>query len=284
MSTALFDLKHALAPLFQLETMRNGKYIYPEIQTLFLMMQQCEEFNKVELIELLKCIRNALVYIEKWRMDFKLIQKPLSKLVKTHQIPLKWDVFLAQSKTSLKFQFSALNHHSSEMDLIPWLQHKEGWDNPKLSLRAEYYLVMKYRKHLGFSQKLSEHLNQDPHFLRKIIMDDMEHFVKLAHCRLVLYLTDVQIAEAIVKYHTQFLTKNKQEDVLVDLVTKLNSILSNGRSISTVMRSVEARFLLENIPALHQKPDQLDEQSLFISQNQTILNPPNIASINLKNF
>lgn len=237
-----FDgLKDALQPVFHLESTRNGKYIYPEIQQLKHALEHFQPDNKRNFIELLKTIRAALPYIEKWRIDFNTIKTPLDSMAKMLHLPvINWDTYLSNSNASPKFQFSALNHAHENTEFLPWLAEKS----------AENGLIEKLlalRDHLGFSQKLSEHLQKDPDFLFRLIIQSETSFTQITSTRLVLHLTDKQLAQAIIQ-HIPALIKSDADLMIqaTQLVERLNKILSNGRSISTLMRNTEAKVILDS--------------------------------------
>ena len=78
-------------------------------------------------------------------------------------------------------------------------------------------------------------------------MRSERNFAKISHTRLCLYLTDTQLAFAIVKHCSKFVGDIENPHMQVeDLVHKLNAILSHGRSISTLLRNSDAKTILEN--------------------------------------
>lgn len=78
-------------------------------------------------------------------------------------------------------------------------------------------------------------------------MKSESDFIKIANTRLILYLTDEQIASAIIKYLPNLLPEHPDTFMQVEqLVDKVNEILSNGRSISTLLRNTEAKSILEH--------------------------------------
>ena len=78
-------------------------------------------------------------------------------------------------------------------------------------------------------------------------MSSERNFAKISHTRLCLYLTDTQLALAILKHSPKFVNDNENPHAQVEvLVHKLNSILSNGRSVGTLLRNSDAKTILEN--------------------------------------
>ncbi|EHL31160.1 hypothetical protein LDG_6619 [Legionella drancourtii LLAP12] len=242
-------LKDALQSVFHLEAMRSGKYIYPEIQQLKLSLDNFQPNNKRSFIELLKGIRATLPriekYIEKGHINFNAIKTSIDSLAKTLNLPLtNWDNYLSHSNLSPKFQF---NDTRKELGLLPWLVAKAGKTSTRHNANTQISLLLEYRDHFGFSQKLSAHLKKDPEFLFRLIMESDNNFAHIAHTRLVLYLTDQQLAEAIIKHIPHFVQNNANPTAqAAKLVDKLNEILSNGRSVSTLLRNAEAKFILDS--------------------------------------
>jgi hypothetical protein len=269
MSNPFSALKAALRSVFHLESMRNGKYIYPEVQQLKMCLDNFQP-NKQKFIELLKALRASLPYIEKWHVDFNSIRVPLDSLaIKLQMHKIDWDRFLSHSNTSLKFQFSALNHKYKELELLPWLATKSGLAGTSNNLDMQIRVLLEYRDHFGFSQKLSAQLKKDPDFLFRLIMSSEKNFTEIAHTRLILYLTDKQLAEAILKYIPRFVQHNANPITqATKLVDKLNEILSNGRSVSTLLRNAQAKFILDS------------SELLQIYQNGPDLKVPSVTATN----
>lgn len=249
MSNPFVALKKALYPIFHLEPMRNGRYIYPEIQNLKRALDNLQLLNKKNFFELLRALRAALPHIEKWHVDFNTIQKPIDSLVRGFKIPeLNWDTYLAHSNASPRFQFNALNQKNKEPGLLPWLAAKSGATLTRKSTpKTQVRMLLIYKEHFGFSPKLSAHLKKDPNYLYRLIKESEKNFIQIVRTRLILYLTDQQLAGAIIKHVPHLLQKHPNSKVqATQLVDKLNNeILSNGISVSTLLRSAEARFILE---------------------------------------
>ncbi|MDR3503727.1 MAG: hypothetical protein P4L79_14205 [Legionella sp.] len=242
-------LKDALQPIFHRAPMRNERFIYSEIQQLKQSLDNFHPIPQRKFIELLKFLRAVLPHLEKWNLDFGVIKAQIDCLTKTLNLPpMKWDNYLSHSNASLKFQFSALNHRSQEADLLTWLTHKSGATTIKHdSPTSIITMLLEYRDHFGFSQKLSAQLKKEPLFLTNLIMESDHNFVQIVRTRLVLYLTDRELAEAIIKHIPHFVQNNPDPITkAAQLVEKLNEILSNGRSISTILRNAEAKFILDS--------------------------------------
>ncbi|USQ14548.1 hypothetical protein J2N86_04325 [Legionella lytica] len=241
-------LKDALQPVFHRAPMRNERFIYSEIQQLKQSLDNYHPIPQRKFIELLKFLRAVIPHLEKWHLDFGVIKAQIDCLTKTLNLPpMKWDNYLSHSSASLKFQFSALNHRPQEADLLTWLTHKSGTTIKHDSPNSIITMLLEYREHFGFSQKLSAQLKKEPQFLTNLIMESEDNFVQIVRTRLVLYLTDRQLAEAIIKHIPHFVQNNPDPITkAAQLVEKLNEILSNGRSISTILRNAEAKFILDS--------------------------------------
>jgi hypothetical protein len=247
MGSPFSALKEALQPVFHLETMRNGKYIYQEIQQLKDSLE-CFEHNKHDFIGLLKVLRAALPYIEKWRVDFNSIRTPVDSLAKVLNRPMiNWDEFLSKSNASPKFQFSALQRKKNAIGLLPWLAAQSRTKVSAEDIESQIRALLECKDFIGFSQKLSAHLEKNPDFLSRLIMKSETNFIQITNTRLILYLTDRQLAEAIIKHIPKLVQQEvNSQDQAIALVDKLNEILSNGRSVSTLLRNTEAKFILDN--------------------------------------
>lgn len=252
-------LKNTLQPIFQITPMKNGSYIYPEVQLLKYALDNFQLNNKRKLIELLKTLRAALPYIEKGKIDCGVVKTQADSITKALNLPLmQWDKY---SNTSPRFQFSA-NHNSPDTELLPWLEQESGtpikYDDPNSLINK----LLEHSECIGFSQKLSAHLKKEPNFLVKLIMESKESFVQIIQTRLVLYLTDPQLAQAIIKHihhfeqnHQNLMTKSAH------FIDKLNELLSNGRSIPTLLRNTEAKLILDSSELIKTYQEELHDAS-----------------------
>ncbi|KTC89300.1 hypothetical protein [Legionella cincinnatiensis] len=247
MDDPFYSLKTALESAFHSVPMRNGKFTYPEIQHL---KEACTNYNveqKVTFIHLVKAIGAALPHFEKLRVNFEAVKISIDLMAATHQLPrVNWDKFLPHSKASARFPFNVLSVKQQDVELIPWLNTQSGKVFTQFASSEQTLVLIAHREHLGFSQKLRAHLEKDPEFLFRLIMKSESDFIKIANTRLILYLTDEQIASAIIKYLPNLLQEHPNTFTQVEqLVDKVNEILSNGRSISTLLRNTEAKSILE---------------------------------------
>lgn len=238
----------SLKSLFQLEITRNGKYPYPEVQHL---KETIDDYHidpsKKNYIELVKALRHSLYYIEKWhQLDFNDIKNAVEYAAQGHGMnPPNWPQLLSNSKASPQFQFSALHHPTQEENLLTWLSAKSGTPYDKLTPDDLTRLLIKHLGENGFSKKLGQYLRDEPDFLFNLIMKSEKNFTNILPTGLVLYLTDEQLAEAILKYTpTMDEEQISYEDVTL-LVEQFNKNLSYGRSISTLLRNANAKAILD---------------------------------------
>lgn len=249
MEDPLSALLKSLQTVFLTEAVRNGRYTYPAVQQL----KEATEFYNSEdqntFAILLTAIKEAMPRIEKCRVNFDSIRKSMNALAKQHQTgSIDWTNVISHPKVSPRFQFSALNHSKKEADLPTWIAKKTGKPFFQLESAELTQFLIKNRDTHGFSQKLSTYLKKNPDFLYHLIIEDAKNFGKICHSRLILYLTDQQIAKAIIKHLPTFVHKKNGEpyEQVDQVVNTLNEILSNGRSISTLLRNAEAKPILFN--------------------------------------
>ncbi|KTD38526.1 hypothetical protein Lmor_0250 [Legionella moravica] len=240
-------LLKSLQSVFHLEAMRNGKYCYPAVQQLKDATERYNPNTKNSFIALLRALREALPHIEKWRVNFDAIRQSMDKMAKLHHMPsIDWNKMLSHPKVSPKFQFSALNHSRSEDNLLVWLTKKTGTPHTKMDHSELTQAMLDNQDRHGFSQKLNAHLEKQPDFLFNLIMQSEKNFIKISHSRLSLHLTDIQLAKAIIQHTPNMIQIQKDPFEQVELlIHKLNDILSNGRSVSTLLRNGKAKPILD---------------------------------------
>lgn len=240
-------LQKSLLPVFHLAAMRDGKYTFLAVQQLKDATELYNPQARSTFISLLRAIREALPHIEQWRVNFDDIRKSMDNLAKQHQMPsIDWSKIVSHPKVSPRFQFSALNHSRKEDTLIFWLSAKTGKPFAQLDHTELTQAMLDNRDRHGFSQKLIDHLKKQPDFLFDLIMKSEKNFIKIANTRLILYLTDEQLAKAIIQHIPNLVNKQKESFEQVEsLIHKLNDILSNGRSVSTLLRNGAAKPILE---------------------------------------
>ena len=193
----------SLHSLFRLEIIRHGKYTYSEVQQL---KETTDKYlvnpSRNNFIALKKAVRESLPYIEKWQLDFEPIKESFDKEAQAHGMsPINWPKMLSLSKASPRFQFIALNHSNREDDLLLWLAAKsEEPEGSQLSPSKLTQLLVNNQHEHGLRKMLGQHLRKDPHFLFDLIMKSESNFSKIASTLLSLYLTDEQLATAIIQH------------------------------------------------------------------------------------
>jgi hypothetical protein len=244
-------ITETLQPLFELEKPRaiDGRYIYIEIQHLKETTDNYHQNpSQDNFLELKKAIRGSMNYIEKWKLNlnFEQIRAALDSEAETHGMPpINWPKLLSRSQASPRFQFSALNHSPAEVGFIEWLAAKDGASYDELTYAELAELVVNHKTEDNFSKKLGQHLREEPDFLFNLIMKSESNFEKIALTTLILYLTDEQLAQAIIQY-TPDLEEDLSFEQVNSIVKKFNHILSHGRSISTVLRNANAKEILDS--------------------------------------
>jgi len=251
----------SLQPLFLFATERNGKYTYSEVQVLKETIDgYLENPSKPNFIALKKAVGRSLLYIEKWQLDFELIKESFDKEAQQHEMsPINWPKLLSHSNASPRFQFSALNHANEEEDLVLWLTKVNK--APATQLTLTQLLLNNLHEH-GFSKKLDQHLHKEPDFLFDLIMKSASNFSQIASTSLSLYLTDEQLARAIIKHIPN--DNEITDEGVPDLIDQLNNSLSHGRSISTLLRNAHAKDILDksNLFQLYQSEEYTNRTEL----------------------
>ncbi len=238
----------SLQSVFHLEVMRNGKYIYPAVQQLRETMEHYNPQVKNTFMHLQRAIKEAMPYIQKRRVNLDTIKIAMDELAVIHHAPpIDWSSVRTHSKVSSRFQFGTPHNTSKDTDLVAWITNKTGKYFFQLEPSEVTQALIDNKNKYGFSQILSTYLKRNPDFLFHLIMDSEKNFIKICHSRLILYLTDQQIAKSIIKHIASFVHKKTNPfEQVKQLVHTLNDILSNGRSISTLLRNAEAKPILFN--------------------------------------
>ncbi|RUR07119.1 hypothetical protein [Legionella sp. km772] len=256
----------SLQPLFRIATERNGKYTYLEVQVLKETIDDyLENPTKENFISLKKAVSSSLSFFEKWQLPFEPIKESFDQEAKQHALPpINWSKVLSRSTASPRFQFSALNHAHQEEDLLTWLLSKTNkLTQGALSSKELTELLLKHQHEHGFSKKLIQQLSEQPNFLFDLIMKSANNFSKIASTSLSLYLTDEQLAAAIIKYIPDDEELSYEE--VSELVEHLNNnTLSHGRSVSTLLRNTHAKDILDqsNLFRLYQNAEHANRTEL----------------------
>ncbi|KTD40939.1 hypothetical protein [Legionella parisiensis] len=243
-------LSEAVESVFHLVKPRNsGKYTYSEIQGLKEALDNYRQRREeTAFIELVQALGAALYLFEKWQtnekqINFALMKNSIDTMAAQYQMPpVDWNKYIAHPKVSPRFSF---RNPQQDIEFIPWLNaiSEKASTEQEPTLHSQ---LIAHREQLGFSQKLISHLKKDPEFLSRLIMESKENFIQISGTRLIFYLTDVQIAQAIIQYLPELLQEHPNPFVQVEqLIERLNGVLSNGRSISTLLRNSEAKAILD---------------------------------------
>lgn len=234
MPDPLTVLKDALKPIFILKQITGRTVVHSEIIALQKALDEFQPNKKNSFLKLRNAVGNALPFIEKWHVDFNSVRSALEAMNQDHGLdPIKWDVYLSRANTSPTFQFSA------DEGLLSWMEvHAE----PNVVTTLER--LVNLRETSGFSQKLNAHLKQDPDFLVDLIMESGENLTQIARTRLILFITDKQLAEAIIEHIPSFIQNDIEPNAqAAQLIKRLDELLSKyGRTLSSLAsHSAEAR-------------------------------------------
>lgn len=236
----------SLKALFNAATIRKGKYSFAEIQKLNDATKNYDPQDLASFIKLLQALKGALPYLEKWKVDFNTIRVSMNALAQNHHVNINWVIFLSHPKISPGFQFSAQNLNR-ELELVPWIAFKTGMRFAQLSPSQLTQFLLEHRRDNGFSQRLKTHLDSHPEFLSTLIMSSERNFIDIAKTRLCFFLTDTQIAEAIIEHTDKLIKPHINPLTMVEqFVHTLNAILSKGgRSVDGLLRNTEAKAILD---------------------------------------
>lgn len=242
-------LIESLQPVFRLEPIRNNQYTCAEVEQLKNAIENYNSEAKYSFFKLLSAVKDALPFIERRRVQFDVLRQSIDELSRLHQTPsIDWGRMIAHPKVSQQFQFSALHDAQTKNDLNSWLKAKTDKSMEEMDSKKLTQAIVDYREKKGFSILLNNHLQDHPDFLFNLIMQSKKNFIKISQTRLILYLTDEQIAHAIIQHLPKFIRKNKKEPFaeVEHLTNNLNKVLSKGRSISTLLRNTAAKSILNN--------------------------------------
>lgn len=250
MKDPFVSLQEALKPLFSLEVYRNEKYVFPAVHALYEAIEQFNPQKKKTFFNLLRALTEAQPYLVKWRIDLKEVIKCMDSLAYTQSLPtINWKIVFATYPYVHFFQFSV--HHrpqaKDKLDLLSWLSKNIGKPYNELNHFAQAQVLLEHRSQPGFSSKLTAQLKKDPDFLFELILSSERNFMKIVDSRLCLYLTDEQIAKAIKKHAHKWINPHIGREAQIEQLThKVNSVLSHGRSMNTLLRNAKAKVIIES--------------------------------------
>lgn len=274
MDDPLSTLHKALQPVFDvyLDTMRNGRYTYTEIQELKeAEAQYREEPSKSLFIQLRKALRKSFSYIQNRPINISDIQEAMAHLDKIHGMkPINWERLILTSPHHNSSRFFGAINRTNESDLMVWIAIKSGAAYEDLDNSALTETLVNHLDQLGCNQ-LNKHLEREPDFLFDLIMESVHNFRSVTNTMLILYITDEQLAEAIVKHIPHFThqqTESSYEQAAL-LIERLNESLSNGRSIPALLRNTNAKTILDRSELIQSYQNYQNEHN-STSSNMTI--------------
>jgi hypothetical protein len=243
---SISSLVQSLNVIFRSEQLRKGRYTYKEVQQLKEAAENYQSHpSKNNFIHLRSAVKNAFNYVQKWHVDLNILKEALEQLSTAHGVSFDWQYMHVSVKTALRFD-SNNSAFTQLHDLTYWLTLKCGRAYNKLGSEEQTRLLVKYSDYPGFSKLLIAHLNKNPSFIFDLSMTSADNFRRIVQTRLVLFLTDVQLANALVTFIPDFVQRRRDpyEQVTL-LIEHLNEILSNGRSIPSLLRNAEAKEILD---------------------------------------
>lgn len=234
-----------LDAFFNSVAQRNGKYLIEPIQKLKDEMGSYNPKSKHSFFSLIDAFGACAPYFAQRKGSLNDLLSTLNQLARVHGVQYQ----------ELKAVFVELKIHDAkpsiaqEKPLMPWLSETTGRPFNRLNHKEQTDILVKECQQAGFSQKLSQHLEKNPEFLMNLINKSQKNFQKIAGSRLNLYLTDKQMAEAIVMYLPKYCEGMDASKPDVGVISaKIDALLSNGRSINALLRNSDARSVLEQSP------------------------------------
>lgn len=245
------ELIKAFQSVFEL-SMRKGKFIYPEIRKLKQILHNFDPTDKKDFHKLLKILREALPRIEQWHFDFNNIKSSLDLLAQKLNLPvIDWHKYLSHSNASFHFQIS-VNQRYQRINLIEWLEMESGEALADNDLLTQVNMLLKCHQYSGFSKRLTTHLEKDRDFLFQLITESEDIFTRITNTRLILHLTDGQLAKAILKHLPKWLENYPDSSMPTEKIIEIiNEKLSQGRSVSTLLRNKNAKTILDSSELLN---------------------------------
>ncbi len=266
------SLLDTLNTLFQLQPTRNGTYSYPEVRALKksfdTYINTPSEHNFLYLQKnILRTLNiRALSNIQEQKL-FLQLKKSLDKERQYYDLPaIDWTQLTYYSVATVQFQ--TFHHSEKNNDLIQWLSAKNKKTYEQLSIVEQIQLLIENQEERGFKTKLKEYLNENTHFLLNFILHSNECFKQITSSVLILYLTDEQLATAIINHLPAAPIASNEIELQID---KINESLSYGRSVSTLLRCANAKRILDT-RSLFQRYQNKDyeQDNVFM---QTLLYP-----------
>ncbi|MBA2649493.1 MAG: hypothetical protein H0U75_07870 [Legionella sp.] len=236
-------LLKSLKSVFELEAFRHDKYVFAPIQTLKNALERFDPEDPKSYASLLKALVASRPFIEKWRLSFDEIMLCMDEIAKSLGLPSNdWDVILKSQKHHHRFKFSP----NTDEAFLPWLKSQGIHGFLEKTFDEQTKILLEFVENCGFSKKFTDYLKKKPTFLSDLLFSSDQNFIKISASRLNLYLTDSQLATAILFHAPKLLMEDGKYFIQKDkFMSKFNEILSNGRSVSTLLRCETAKEVLE---------------------------------------
>lgn len=229
-------LNSALSPIFSVAIKRDENYIHKSVQQLSESLTKFkEQQSKYHFTHLAQAINSVLQDVSSPLIDANEIIALMNKLAGQYAV-----VSIDWSKPQ------AMLIGESNGELLDWIREISNQGSNPLSGEELTKTLISCRDTPGFSQKLSLHLKENPNFLSALIQSSEDNFINITNTRLILYLTDVQLATAIVKLMPS--DENPSDELVEKTVKAFNERLSNGHSIPTLLRNADAKKILDESP------------------------------------
>jgi hypothetical protein len=242
------ELSHLLHVVLLTATQRNGAYTNKQVHLLDNALHNYNPKNRQSFVILIRALMDSIPYLEKKNIDLNKLMKCMNHLAKKHSMPsIEWHTIVAHHKKSQKFQFEPQVAH--EKSLFRWLSLQIGKPFGQLGHLEKTQTLIDQRNQSGFIKKLSLYLKKHPDFLFELMMKSEKNFIKIVGTRLNLYVTDEQLAEAIVHHRNKLIQNNNPSHVPENehFIEELNRLLTNGRSFATLCRNAKAQKILMEI-------------------------------------
>ena len=212
--------------------------------------------NKDSFMQLINAITGILPYISNSRViNLTRFQSKINEIANKHyqMEPINWQENTGRTRTTTRvtvgFRFTSISHSGDS--LLPWLNTIISRDFVKLNgTQQTQVLIECYAKYDGFSTALKRHLDVNPDFLVKLALNSEENFIKIAQSRLNLFLDDQQMA-TIMKEHWLDRSQVYSFEVMDQLLNKMASVLSYGRTIAKLLENPNVQEYLRDTPFLN---------------------------------
>lgn len=237
-------LEECLQTAFLIDPERKAGYTIQEIQRL----KQATDTYQPDSVAHFNALRSALLeaipYLKRTHIHFETLKKSMNDLASKLKIdPIDWQREMHTRNIASRLSKTPIDPSSVPGTFPDWVHSMMEKPFDALS-ESDILQIMEEQV---FYQKLKEHLSQHPDFLFDTMMASKEVFAAVIQTRLILYITDPQLAQSIIKHAPSFfinLHPEKPEQVDVH-IHKINSRLSCGRSVSTLLRNADAKAILD---------------------------------------